>query len=313
MPSRPEISIVVPCLNEVDNLRLTHQRLVHILEKFTKSFEIIFIDDGSKDGSQQLMREIRKDDPRVKFLLFSRNFGHQLALTAGLEVAEGNAVVIIDADLQDPPELIEEFVAKWREGYEVVYGVRRSREGETIFKRASAHLFYRFLSMLARVEIPRNTGDFRLLDRQVVLAYRQLHEQTRFVRGLTAWLGFKHIGVLYDRKSRNAGTSNYSLAKMMGLGIDGILSFSRLPLRLSMYCGIWIGIGGLAYTIYLIVQRLLGAYPIPGWTSTMVAVFLMGSLNLIFLGIIGEYLSRVYNEVRNRPLYIVQHKVGFDD
>lgn len=312
MPPRPEISVVVPCLNEVENLRLTHQRLVGVIEKIADSFEIIFVDDGSKDGSRELMRELNKEDPRVKVLLFSRNFGHQMALTAGLDAAEGNAVVLIDADLQDPPEVIADLVKKWREGFEVVYAVRRTREGETFFKKASASLFYRFLSMLSRVDIPRNTGDFRLLDRQVVLAYRRLQEQSRFLRGLTAWLGFRQVGVEYDRKPRNAGQTHYSLQKMVRLGVDGILSFSRLPLRLSMYFGMLIGLGGLAFTFYLVIRRLFGAFPVPGWTSTMAAVVLMGSLNLVFLGIIGEYLSRVYNEVRNRPLFVIQDKVGFD-
>lgn len=312
MPPRPDMSIVIPVLNERDNLEPLCAKLLAVIDKIGAAGELIFVDDGSRDGSREWLRKKQKTDSRIKVLFLSRNFGHQIALSAGLDAAEGRAVVAIDADLQDPPEFIEDLYRKWQEGFDVVFAVRRKREGETHWKKMTAALFYRALGFLSRVEIPRDTGDFRLMDRQVVLAYRNLREQTRFIRGLIAWLGFRQIGIEYDRKPRHKGKSKYSLRKMVRLGIDGILSFSGIPLRISMYCGMLVGLCGVAYTAFLIIQRLLGIQPIPGWTSTMVAVILTGSLNLIFLGIIGEYLSRVYNEVRQRPLYVVQERLGRD-
>lgn len=307
------LSVVVPCLNEQEVICNTHRRLTAALEQAPLTFEIIYVDDGSTDATPELLREIQMRDPRVRIVRFSRNFGHQIAITAGLEHASGNAVAIIDADLQDPPEVILEFLQKWMDGYDVVYGVRSERQGETAFKLWTAKVFYRFISKLSETPIPLDTGDFRLMDRRVVEALLSMPERDRFVRGMVAWLGFSQIAVSYRRAARSAGTTKFSLFKMLRFATDGIVSFSISPLRMAT----WIGFAASGLAIAGIVLALLDQWfgvtgLVKGWTSTFIAVLFIGGVQLICLGIIGEYVGRVYGESKRRPLYVVREKVGFE-
>ncbi len=269
----------------------------------------------SSDGSADVIAGLHEQDPRVKGLSFSRNFGFQEAVTAGLDHASGDAVVLTDADLQDPPEVIPDMIARWREGYDVVYGVRASREGETWLKRFTAAAFYRTLRRITSVDIPVDTGDFRLMDRQVVAAIRQMRERNRFLRGMVPWVGFKQTGLVYERRSRFAGQSKYSSLRKMGrFALDGITSFSYLPLRLATYTGfVMAGLSALAIVTVILVRLLLPAAQLTGQATTLVAVLFLGGVQLIFLGILGEYLGRIYDEVKGRPLYLVARRWGFDD
>jgi polyisoprenyl-phosphate glycosyltransferase len=307
------LSAVVPCFNEMEVLRETHRRLVAVLEKLPMSFEIIYVDDGSMDYTRELLRQLQIEDERIRVVRFSRNFGHQLAITAGVEHAIGDAVVVIDADLQDPPEAILDFVDKWNAGYDVVYGIRTERSGETAFKLWTAKYFYRFLSRLSDTKIPLDTGDFRLMDRKVVDALLEMPERDRFVRGMVSWLGFSQIAVPYERLPRLAGSTKFSLFKMLGFATDGIVSFSILPLRLAT----WIGFAASGFAILgilvAITERLFGVVGlVKGWTSLVIAVLFIGGVQLICLGIIGEYIGRIYGEAKRRPLYVVQERLGFD-
>ncbi len=310
---RPTLSVVVPIYNEEAVIPELYRRLSQVLDQLTDSWEIVCVNDGSRDRSQELLVELHQRDPRVKLVNFSRNFGHQIAITAGMDYAQGDAVVIIDADLQDPPELITEMVAKWREGYEVVYAVRREREGETAFKLWTASLFYRLLRRITDVDIPLDAGDFRLMDRRVVLTMRRLREKHRFMRGLSSWVGFKQVGVEYDRAQRYAGETKYPLRKMMRLTMDAITSFSYLPLRLSTYFGFLLAGLSLLGILVTVALRLSGNNAFYGQATTLVSVLFLGGIQLIFLGIMGEYLGRIYDEVKNRPLYIVSTAYGFVD
>lgn len=310
---KPLLSVVVPCYNEVDVLWETHSRLVGVLGRLTDlDFEIIYVDDGSHDGTADVMRDIQAIDPRVRTIRFSRNFGHQTAVTAGLEHAKGDAVVLIDADLQDPPEVIAEMVARWREGYHVAYGVRTDREGETKFKLATAKLFYRLLNRLSETEIPLDTGDFRLMDRTVVDALRAMPERDRFVRGMVAWAGFDQIAVPYRRAPRFAGHSKYPLLKMVRFALDGVTSFSRAPLRAATWLGFIVSAVALTAIVYALAMRLFTDDWVTGWTALFIAVLFVGGAQLLSLGIIGEYVGRIYGEAKRRPLYIVQEARGFD-
>lgn len=307
------ISIVVPCLNEEEMLRDTNRRLVAVLERLPQKFEILYVDDGSTDTTPEILRELQALDERIRVVRFSRNFGHQMAITAGLEHASGDAVAIIDADLQDPPEVIADFVAKWMEGFDVVYGVRTEREGETAFKLWTAKVFYRLIGKLSDTEIPLDTGDFRLMGRRVVDALLAMPERDRFVRGMVSWLGFSQAAVPYRRAARAAGVTKFSVFKMMRFATDGIVSFSILPLRLATWVGFaasGIAILGILITV---VERLMGVPGLmKGWASILVAVLFIGGVQLICMGIIGEYIGRIYGESKRRPLYVVRERMGFE-
>ncbi len=307
------LSVVIPCMNEEEVLWKTNQRLVTVLERACLNFEIIYVDDGSADSTAGLLRELQSNDARIRVVRLSRNFGHQIAITAGLEHASGDAVVIIDADLQDPPEVILEFLAKWQDGYDVIYGVRAEREGETAFKLWTAKFFYRFISWLSDTRIPLDTGDFRLMDRKVVDSLLSMPERDRFVRGMVSWLGFSQTAVAYRRAPRAAGVTKFSLFKMVRFALDGIFSFSILPLRVATWTGI--AASGLAILgiFAVLLERILGvAGLVKGWSSTMIAELFIGGVQLICMGIIGEYVGRIYGESKRRPLYVVCQRMGFE-
>lgn len=307
MPNpRPRYSIVAPVFNEEETLPEFYRRTRAVMDQLDGTCELILVFDGSRDRSPDIGRELRAQDPRVKLIIFSRNFGHQIAISAGIDYAEGDAVVIIDSDLQDPPEVIHELVAKWKEGYQVVYAQRAKRRGETFFKLFTAALFYRIIRKLASIEIPPDTGDFRLIDRKVVLALRQLREHHRFMRGLSVWVGFKQTGILYERHERYAGTTQYPFRKMFKFALDAITGFSYVPLQLATTLGLWISfLALLAIPVVAILRAVFGQEFFGGQASTLIAVLFLGGVQLIFLGILGEYLGRIYDEVKNRPLYIV--------
>ena len=305
------LSVIIPCFNEEAVLRTTHERLTAVLTAMNVDYELIFVDDGSRDNTPDILPELQLFDPHVRVLLFSRNFGHQIAVTAGLEEAAGAAVVIIDADLQDPPELIPQMVQLWREGNEVVYGVRLEREGESKFKLWTAKLFYRLINRLSETRIPLDAGDFRLIDRKVVEVIKAMPERARFLRGMVSWAGFRQTALPYAREPRRAGESKYPLRKMVHFAIDGILSFSLVPLKLAIWTGflaIWIAVVGIMVAI---IDRVMDKNLVRGWASLFVAVLFMGGVQLVSLGILGEYLGRIYTEVKRRPLYVVQERLGF--
>lgn len=310
--SRPVYSIVAPVFNEQELLPEFYRRAVAAMEQLGEPFELVLINDGSRDRTLAIMRELNEADPRVKVINFSRNFGHQLAITAGIDYARGDAVVVIDSDLQDPPEVIPSLIAEWKNGNQVVFAVRTEREGETAFKKATATIFYRMIRNITNVDIPVDTGDFRLMDRRVVNVLKQMREQKRFMRGLSVWVGFKQTGVGYKRDARKAGETKYPLRKMLKFAMDGITAFSYLPLQMATYTGFVIAVLGLIGIIAVILLRLLGA-ELAGQATTLVAVLFMGGVQLVCIGIIGEYLGRIYDEVKRRPLYIVAEELGFDE
>jgi dolichol-phosphate mannosyltransferase len=302
--TRPSYSIIAPVFNEEGTLVEFHRRVSVVMDALDGPSELLLVFDGSRDRSPEIGEELRARDPRVKLIKFSRNFGHQIAITAGMDYAEGDAVVIIDSDLQDPPEVIHALVAKWREGFEVVYAQRATRAGETRFKLATAAAFYTLIQRLASISIPRDTGDFRLIDRKVVLALRQMREHHRFMRGLSVWVGYKQTGIRYDRAERYAGTTQYPLRKMVKFASDAITSFSYVPLQLAMTLGFIVSALAIVSIPVVIVLRMLDASFFMGQASTLIAVLFLGGVQLIFLGVLGEYLGRIYDEVKQRPLYI---------
>ena len=307
----PTVSVVVPCFNEEEVLPETHRRLVAVADgNPSYAFEFIFVDDGSSDRTLSLLRAFAEEDARIGVLTFSRNFGHQIAVSAGVDAATGDCVVLIDADLQDPPDVILEMLAKWREGYDVVYGVRRERSGETRFKLASARAFYRLLNRLSDVPIPLDTGDFRLMSRSVVEVLKDMPEQHRFVRGMVAWVGFRQFALEYERDERKAGVSKYPLRKMIRFASDGIVSFSSKPLRIATGLGVVASCLAILGICYAIVLRVFTSIWVEGWTALMIAVLFIGGVQLISLGVIGEYLGRVYEEAKRRPLYIIRERIG---
>ena len=310
---RPVISVIVPIFNEEEVIPELHRRMAAVLGNIGQPWELVCVNDGSRDASLSMLLSLREQDARVKIINFSRNFGHQIAITAGMDYALGDAIAIIDADLQDPPELIGEMFDKWREGYEVVYAVRAHRQGESRFKLWTASAFYRLLRRITDVEIPVNTGDFRLIDRQVLLTMRLLREKHRFMRGLSSWVGFRQIGIEYQRAERFAGDTKYPLSKMLRLTLDAITSFSYLPLRLSTYFGFFLALASLVGIVTTIALRLSGNNAFFGQASTLVAVLFLGGIQLIFLGVIGEYLARIYDDVKARPLYVVSRAYGYAD
>ncbi len=299
----PVYSVVAPVYNEEESLPKFYERVTAVMEELGEPFELVLVDDGSHDSSAAIMRRLHEQDPRVRAILLSRNFGHQIVISAGMQHARGQAVVIIDADLQDPPEVIKELVARWHEGYEVVYAQRAERQGESAFKLFTAKLFYQTIRRLTAIDIPPDTGDFRLLDRKVVDVMNRMREHHRFMRGLSIWVGFRRIGVRYVRHERYAGTTKYPLRKMLRFAWDGVTSFSYVPLQLATSVGFAVAGLSLLGILIAIVARLFGN-AVSGQATTLVAVLFLGGVQLIFLGVIGEYLGRIYDEVRNRPLYI---------
>jgi len=311
MEARRElVSVVVPCFNEEATLPETHRRLSAALDRLDVDREIVYVDDGSRDRTAAILREIQASDGRVRVVLLSRNFGHQLAVTAGIDRAGGDAVVLIDADLQDPPEVIAEFVARWREGYQVAYGVRASREGETPFKRWTATAFYRVLNRLSDVPIPLDTGDFRLMDRVVVDALKSMGEQDRFIRGMVSWVGYAQVAVPYERHARFAGESKYPLLKMLRFAVDGVVSFSISPLKIVTWLGVLAASFALLGMGYAFVLRVLTSIWVEGWTLLFMSTLFLGGVQMISIGILGEYVGRIYRESKRRPLYLVKEELG---
>jgi len=312
---KPTFSVIAPVYNEEPVLPALYERIHQVMEGVGEPWELVLVDDGSRDHSAAVIAELHQKDGRVKGLSFSRNFGFQEAVTAGMDYAQGQAVILTDADLQDPPEVIPEMIAKWREGYDVVYGVRSEREGETWFKLVTAKLFYRLIHRITSVNIPLDTGDFRLMDRRVVEALGSMRERNRFLRGMVPWVGFRQTGVHFKRAPRYAGEAKYSsVRRMVKFAMNAITSFSYVPLQLATFLGFIIaGLAGLAI-LMVVLLRLFGPHdPLVGQATTLVAVLFLGGVQLISLGIIGEYLGRIYDEVKGRPLYLIQQKWGFDD
>jgi glycosyltransferase involved in cell wall biosynthesis len=311
----PILSLVLPIYNEESIIPELDRRLRELLADVGgdvgASWEVIFVNDGSKDTSLPLLRQLAASDPRYKVVSFARNFGHQIAITAGVDRAEGEAVVVMDADLQDPPEVVRQMVARWREGFDVVYAVRSKRHGETAFKKLTAAVYYRLLRrMLGGIEIPVDAGDFRLMSRAVVLTLRALREQHRFVRGMVAWVGFRQTGISYERPARFAGETKYPLRKMLRFAIDGITSFSTVPLRMAIWLGVMAGLAAMVGGVWAVWEKVFGAGVVRGWTTIMILVGLGSSAQLMMTGILGEYIGRIYEEVKRRPLYVVQEEVN---
>jgi polyisoprenyl-phosphate glycosyltransferase len=310
--SPPTYSLVVPIFNEEQTLPELQRRLAALLDRLDGSSEVLLVDDGSRDGSYSEIERIVAADPRFRAVRLSRNFGHQIAITAGLDLAGGEAVVVLDADLQDPPEVVLELARRWREGYDVVYAVREARAGETRFKEWTAAGFYRLFRRIADVDIPVDVGDFRLVDRRALDAFKLMRENNRFVRGMFAWIGYRQTGVPYERSVRHAGDTKYPLRKMVKFATDGIVSFSNAPLRIVLKLGFLVSIGSFVFGISALVVRLLGLYSVPGLASLVVVTAFVGGVQLIVLGVIGEYIARIHDEVKNRPLYLVSELRGFD-
>jgi len=302
----PKYSIIAPVYNELESLPELQRRITEVMEQTGEEWELVLIDDGCTDGSTAVIREIAKKYPRIRPVIFARNFGHQIAVSAGLDYCRGEAVVIIDADLQDPPEVILQMIDLWKQGNEVVYAVRSEREGESWFKRLTASLFYRIIFKITDIKIPLDTGDFRLMDRKVINVMKRMPERHRFLRGMSAWIGFKQIGLPYKRAARFAGVTKYPFSKMMKLALNAITSFSHFPLQMATYVGFFsAGISILAIPI-VTIGRLTGSQAFFGQATTLIAVLFLGGVQLISLGILGEYVGRIYDEAKGRPLYIVR-------
>jgi glycosyltransferase involved in cell wall biosynthesis len=310
---RPEFSIVIPVCNEEESLPELVQRVGLLIEQLDGPAEVILVDDGSSDRSHEVMVAAHEADPRFKVLRFSRNFGHEMATTAGIDFASGNAVIIMDADLQDPPEVVVEMAARWREGFDVIYGIREDRAGETRLKRATSRAFYRLLRRMSDVDVPLDAGDFRLVDRRAVEAFKAMREANRYVRGMFGWIGFRQVGVKFQRSERFAGDTKYPLTKLMKLATDGIVSFSAAPLRLALNLGfVFAGLSFFLGTVALIM-KLAGLYSIPGLASIAVFVAFLGGIQLVVLGFMGEYIARIHDEVKDRPLYLVRDTHGLSN
>lgn len=310
-PARPIYTVIAPIHNEESVLPELYRRVSNVLNVYTQNWELILVDDGSRDRSAAVIFDLREADPRVKGIKLARNFGFQVAVTAGLEHAQGDATILMDGDLQDPPEVISDMIAQWKQGNDVVYGVRSRRAGETWFKKTTAHAFYRVIQRITNVDIPVDTGDSRLMDRRVVEALLQMPERHRFLRGMVSWVGFKQTGVQYDRQPRFAGETKFSLRKMVQFALDAITSFSYFPLQLASYIGFAMAaISGLCILLVIVLRLFGSSAPLLGQATTLVTVLFLGSVQLICLGIIGEYLGRIYDEVKQRPLYLVDQTWG---
>lgn len=307
----PTLSVIVPCYNEAEVIDVTHGRLSKALADTGVSFEIIYVNDGSKDATRALLDAIVTADSRARQINFARNFGHQAAVSAGIQYAAGKALVIIDADLQDPPELIATMLDKWREGYQVVYGQRNKRAGETAFKKVTANLFYRLLNAVSSTEIPRDTGDFRLIDRRVADVLNQMPERHRFLRGMVSWVGFRQYALQYNRDPRLAGETKYPLSKMLRFAADGILSFSTAPLKLAIWMGMLSAGVAVLLIIYAVAARLLTDQWVSGWAATIIAIAFFGGAQLVATGVIGIYIGRIFEESKSRPLFVVESVSGF--
>ena len=301
-----EISVVIPIFNEEANIHLLHERLVNAVTAVTNDYELIFVNDGSKDKSLPIIKELSAKFSQVKFIDFSKNFGHQIAVFAGLEHAQGNAIVIIDADLQDPPELIKDLYTKLQQGYDVVFAQREQRVGESWHKLLTAKLYYRVLNRLSEVEIPLDTGDFRIITKKVKDIIVSMPEHNKFLRGQIAWTGFNQTSILYKREERHAGNTNYPYSKMLKFAFDGITSFSNIPLRLATYLGFMVSFVAFLVIVYTLYQKYFKHDVVQGWSSLMISILFIGGVQLICLGIIGEYLGRIMDNVKKRPLYIVK-------
>lgn len=319
MHGKAHISIIIPILNEEKIILELYNRLSSVLTNLNYGYEIIFIDDGSYDNSFNILRNLHEKDKNIKIIKFSRNFGHQIAITAGLHYVSGDCVIVMDGDLQDPPEVVVEMIKKWRQGFDVVYGVRRHRK-ETWIKRACYRIFYLLLYKMSPLRIPRDVGDFCLMDKRVVLEMRKLCEKTPFIRGLRTWVGFKQTGIEYDRPVRGAGRPKYNIIGLFRLAFDGMLSFSSVPLRAATILGLIVSFISIVYALYIAANRILivfgfidATHLISGWATLVCSIMLLMGMQLIFLGILGEYIGRIFIQVKGRPLFVVDEKVGFED
>lgn len=306
-------SVVIPVYNEEPVIQETYKRLKNIMDSLNKPYELVFVNDGSRDNTAVIIKTICNSDNNVKLVDFSRNFGHQLAITAGMDYTVGDSVVIIDGDLQDPPEVIPEMLEKWAAGYDVVYGKRLKRKGETFFKKLTAKLFYRFLKSMTTEDLPLDAGDFRLIDRKVCDSLKSVNERSRYIRGIISWLGFRQTYIEYVRERRYAGETKYPLKKMIKFALDAITSFSYKPLKLASYFGSFISVLSFLYLLVVIYQRLFTNTTITGWASTLAVSLFLNGIVLIILGIIGEYIGRIYDEAKGRPLYIVRETKNIDE
>jgi polyisoprenyl-phosphate glycosyltransferase len=307
-----KISIVIPVFNEASNIPPLYAALVPQLESVSMDYEILFVDDGSTDGSVEEIRKLRARTDRVRLLSLSRNFGHQIALTAGIDHASGDAIVLMDADLQHPPALIPQLISRWLDGFEVVHTIRKTTAESSWPKRATAAAFYRVFRLLSRVDLPSNAADFRLIDRKVADALRGIRERTRFLRGLTVWAGYRSTSISYDAPTRQAGETKYSPARMLKLAIDALVSFSAAPLHLAVYAGIVLALLGFLYAGYALDARVVTGHVLPGWTSLAILVSIVGGIQLVLMGVIGVYLGKIFEEVKRRPLYLVRSRLGID-
>ena len=309
----PKYSFIVPIYNEEETIPELYRRLSAVMNRMDGLVELILINDGSRDRSLQLLRDLHQKDPRICYLSFARNFGHQIAVTAGLNFVRGQVIVILDADLQDPPELIPDMVEKWRQGYQVVYAQRTQRQKEGWFKRFTAYFFYRILKKLADVEIPTDTGDFCLMDRQIVDILNSMPERNRYIRGLRSWVGFQQTAIRFERNPRFAGEVKYTFSKSLALAINGLVSFSIVPLRLSTYLGLVAAVAAIFMALLVLYWRLFVPHsPLTGFTIILMAIFFLGSVQLVSVGILGEYIGRIYEEVKARPLYTLAEVGGFE-
>jgi glycosyltransferase involved in cell wall biosynthesis len=312
MDTSVRYSVIVPLYNEEGVVDECYKQLSAVMASTNEPYELVLINDGSEDRTVEMVKSICEKDPCVKFINFSRNFGHQIAITAGMDLAGGDAIVVIDADLQDPPAVILEMIEKWKQGYEVVYGKRAKRKGETIFKKLTAMMFYRFLASMTNTAIPTDVGDFRLIDRKVCDVMKLIREKNRFVRGLVSWIGFRQTDVIYVRDKRYAGVTKYPFVKMLRFATDAVISFSNTPLKLATYSGFLISGAGFGYMFYALYRHFVAAETVKGWTSLIILNLFFSGIILTILGIIGEYIGRIYNESKDRPLYILKELINFN-
>ena len=309
---KPAYSVIIPAYNEQEVIGETYNRLTKVMKSMDGPYELIFINDGSRDDTARIIAGFCENDPCVRLLDLTRNFGHMPAITAGMEHARGDAVIVIDADLQDPPEVLPEMAAMWRKGFDVVYGKREKRKGETFFKRLTSKIFYRLLCFLTSSDFPLDTGEFRLIDRKVCDAVNRMKEKKRYIRCMVSWVGFKQTGVLYVREKRFAGKTKYPLKKMIALAMDALLSFSNKPLKLATSIGFFISLCSFIYMVFILFQKIFTDTTVAGWASTMGLILFTQGIVLMFLGLMGDYIGRIYEEIKDRPIYIVREEIHYD-